>query len=118
MVSSPPQDETAGMEKMNRLTASREESNLWGARPEQTLPSLRGLESQKISGGRRSFFLDFPFYRTSQELLDVTAAGAFATHTGLLMEGLGIFLLVYPHDRQEYTFRCFRSSSGCGGRGQ
>jgi hypothetical protein len=32
----------------------------------------------------------------TQELLDVTAAGAFATHTGLLMEGLGIFLLVHP----------------------
>src|ERR1700681_4580345 len=68
MVSSPPQDETAGMEKPNRLIASRDESNLWGARREQTLPSLRGLESQKISGRRRGFFLDFPFYRTSQVL--------------------------------------------------
>jgi len=56
------------MEKTNRLPASRGESNLWGVRPEQILPSLRGLEVRKYPAAGEVFFLDFSFYRTFQEL--------------------------------------------------
>jgi hypothetical protein len=68
MASSPPEDETAGMGKTNRLVASRDESNLWGARPEKTLPSLRGLEIRNDPVAGEVFFLDFPLYRTSRDL--------------------------------------------------
>jgi hypothetical protein len=56
------------MEKSNRLIATRDESNFWGARADQILPSLRGLEVRKYPAAGEVFFLDFPFYRTSQEL--------------------------------------------------
>jgi hypothetical protein len=49
------------MEKTNRLIASREESTLWGARPEQILPSLRGLEIRKYPAAGEVFFLTSPF---------------------------------------------------------
>jgi hypothetical protein len=62
------EDETAGMEKPNPLIASHDKSNLWGARPEQILPSLRGLEVRKYPAAGEVFSLDFPFYRTSQDL--------------------------------------------------
>jgi hypothetical protein len=68
MALSPPEDETAGMEKTNRRAASRDESNLWGVRPEQIPTSLRGLEVRKYPAAGGVFFLDFPFYRTSQDL--------------------------------------------------
>ena len=35
------------------------------------LAHSHGLESKKISGRRRSVFLDFPFYRTSQDVADL-----------------------------------------------
>jgi hypothetical protein len=66
MASSPPEDETAGMGKTNRLVASRDESNLWGARPEKNVPSLRGLEIRIDPVAGEVFFLDFPLYRTYQ----------------------------------------------------
>jgi len=74
------EDETAGMEKTNRLIASGDKSNLWGARPEQILPSLRGLEVRKYPAAGEVFFLDFPFYRTSQDLAKsrVTPADSYS----------------------------------------
>ena len=56
------------MEKTNRLIASRDASNLSGARPEKIPPSLRGLEIRNDPAAGEVFFLDFPFYRTSQDL--------------------------------------------------
>jgi hypothetical protein len=56
------------MEKSNRLIATRDESNFWGARADQILPSLRGLEVRKYPAAGEVFFLDFPFYRTSRDL--------------------------------------------------
>jgi hypothetical protein len=73
MALSPREDETAGMEATNRLAASRDESNLWGARPENNLPSLRGLEIRDDPAAGEVFFLDFSFYRTSRDLATVPA---------------------------------------------
>ena len=39
-----------------------------GRKTKTILAHLQGLESQKISGGGRSVFLDFSFYRTYQDL--------------------------------------------------
>jgi hypothetical protein len=39
-----------------------------GRKARSTLAQSQWLESQKISGGGRSVFLDFSFYRTSQDL--------------------------------------------------
>jgi hypothetical protein len=40
---------------------------------------LYGLENKKKSGRRRSIFLDFPFYRTYQELRVIVAIRACVT---------------------------------------
>jgi hypothetical protein len=39
-----------------------------GRKAKTILAHSQGLESKKISGGGGSIFLDFTFYRTSQEL--------------------------------------------------
>jgi hypothetical protein len=39
-----------------------------GRKTRTILTHSQGLESKKLSGGGRSIFLDFTFYRTSQEL--------------------------------------------------
>ena len=41
-----------------------------GRKTRSTLAQSGRLESQRISGGGRSVFLDFSFYRTSQDLDD------------------------------------------------
>jgi len=44
-----------------------------GRKARSTLAQSSRLESQKISGGGRSVFLDFSFYRTSQDLAAIAA---------------------------------------------
>src|SRR4029077_7104655 len=66
------------MEKTNRLIASRDKSNLWGARPEQILPSLRGLEVRKYPAAGEVFFLDFPSPETPSRLRQCDSEAEFA----------------------------------------
>src|ERR1039457_5784415 len=43
-----------------------------GRKARSTLAQSGRLESQKISGGGRSVFLDFSFYRTSRDLAELS----------------------------------------------
>ena len=55
-------------ERKSKQSSDRAPNRLHGAEGQNILTHSRGLESKKISGGARSVFLDFTFYRTYREL--------------------------------------------------
>ena len=57
------------MGKPNRITALRNEPSLWGNRPKQPSFDHTGWGVRKYPAAAEVFFLDFPFYRTYQELI-------------------------------------------------
>jgi hypothetical protein len=66
------------MENPNRRIRQRVET--LGAGPEKISPSLRGLEIRNGPVAGEVFFLDFSFYRTSQDLAPLRGK----THTAFL----------------------------------
>jgi hypothetical protein len=78
MASSRPQDETTEMEKQIRRNKRRVET--LGAWPEKIAPPLRGLEIRKVPAAGEMFFLDFSFYRTSQDLADLRCGALAVMH--------------------------------------
>src|ERR1039458_3280222 len=50
-----------------------------GRKTRSILAHSYGLESQNISGDGRSIFLDFSFYRTSQDLADLLCSSSLVT---------------------------------------
>jgi hypothetical protein len=56
------------METPYRFATMRDRPKLCSSRPEQILPPLRGLDVRKYPAAGGVFFLDIPFYRTSQDL--------------------------------------------------
>jgi hypothetical protein len=58
---------TAARETQTRYATLRSRPSTWGGRLEQTLLNHAGWKVRK-SGRRRGVFLDFPFYRTNQDL--------------------------------------------------
>jgi hypothetical protein len=59
---------TAGKENPNRCAITRQPNRDAGAEARTISAQSGGLESKKTSGHGEVFFLDFPLYRTNQEL--------------------------------------------------
>jgi hypothetical protein len=59
---------TPARENSNPLGHTTQHPSLWRGRSEQISLDRVGWERNKILRGAMVFFLDFPFYRTSQDL--------------------------------------------------
>jgi len=68
LASSRPHDENRWERKPKQPRQAVRQTESMGQKARSILAHSYGLESKRISGGGGSVFLDFPFYRTYQEL--------------------------------------------------
>jgi hypothetical protein len=67
---------TAGRRNPNRLRHTAQHPSPWRGSSEQISLDYTGWEGSKTLADAIVFFLDFPFYRTSQELGSTALKGA------------------------------------------